>query len=664
MSARASALAAELAAAEPDPAGLDSDLENALLAGLSDAGDDPLEGPEEGAPALGLDDGGAPPPGEEAPGPAAPPAIEPALPAAEVSEGREDGSRTDPMPLASSRRSSDPEPVSGEEEDPIGLPGEPGDRPADEEDCRDGLLSRMDEEEPEEEAAEDLFSLAAAMDREVDDPFPPFSIEEALADVAEDAPVLGDAFAFGDGPEPEDEPARAAAAPGESFGIVPVAEPKVEADPGADSGHPAVEPAHPAPLAGSGVGPEKKAGAGIDAGLPAAEPAAAADTPAPFGFATDPESESALRAGLSDHPLPQVWPGGLRTAVATLGAGHAPRLLFVDLDETPYPAGAIHELASVCEVGTEVIAFGSNPTARFSREILLAGVSDYLVKPLTADAVREAAARVAGGEAAAAPGGWSVGFAGSGGSGSTTLAAATALLAAERGRYVSVLDLDRTFPALAFLLDVEPASGLVEVLSTAARASLHPEMVDAMRAKRSDRISVYGYPWSAVPAPPPPVWAVCELLQELQRRSHLVIVDGLDDPATRLALLAVTDGRVLVAEPTGAGARAAARFLDRLGPMAGPDRAALVVQNHTRAGKAKAGAKVLRDAGVEPAPEVVVPFEPALPAVTDRGWPNDRLPKPLRKPLDALVERVLAGERAASGAGGVRAGAPAARAVA
>ena len=767
MSSRAPALAADLASAPtaaPDPAGLDPNLESALLAGLSDAGDDLSEGPEEGAPALDLDDGRAPTPapGEETPGPAAPPAVGPAAPAGAVSAGREDESPTKPVSLAPSRRSSDPDPVSGEEEDSI-------DRPADEEDlldepgfaesgdrlpeamrteaadgdlplfdpqsvrsetagsgleerldlkllagldpepaavagreagadlehalragldagldpnprpvrvpppafgleaepdlvgeptpgeAEDGLLSWRDEEEPEKEAA-DVFCLAAAMDEEEDAPFLPPASEDARADAGpgEDGPVLGgvaelrDALAPGDDPVAVPDPIREAAPPHEAFDVQPEGgvvaatereagagpDPVAEADAGIDTGHPAADPAPPTPFAAALV-PEPEA-------------------PAPFAFATDPESESALRAGLSHHPLPQVWPGDLRTAVATLGAGHAPRLLFVDLDGTPYPAGAIHELASVCEVGTEVIAFGSNPTARFSREILLAGVSDYLVKPLTADAVREAAGRVGAATGAVAtaadPGGWSVGFAGTGGSGSTTLAAATALLAAERGRYVSVLDLDRTFPALAFLLDVEPASGLVEVLSTAARASLHPEMVDAMRAKRSDRISVYGYPWNAVPAPPPPAWAVCELLQELQRRSHLVIVDGLDDPATRLALLAITDGRVLVVEPTGTGAPVGARLLERLGPMAGPERAALVVQNHTRAGKAKAGAKVLREAGVEPAPEVVVPFESTLSALTDRGWPNDRLPKPLRKPLDALVDRVLAGERATSGA--------------
>ena len=360
-----------------------------------------------------------------------------------------------------------------------------------------------------------------------------------------------------------------------------------------------------------------------------------------LAFATDPRSERALQEGLSGCRDAQVWPGRLRTAAAALSQGHSPRLLFVDLDETPYPAGAIHELAAVCEVETVVIALGSDDTARFSREILLAGVSDYLVKPVTAPAVREAAVRAASPGARGAAQGWLVGFAGTGGSGATTLAATTALLAAERGRYVSVLDLNRTFPALSFLLDVEPASGLVELLSNVARASLHPEMVDGMRAQRSDRIAVYGYSWNAVPLPLAPVWAVCELLVELQRRSHLVIVDGMDDPATRQTLLAMVDARVLVVEPTATGAASAVRMMARLGPILEHDWPFVLVQNHTRELKARAGAQALGRAGVAAAPDVVVPFEPTLPSVTDRGWPQGRLPRSLREPLARLTDRIL-----------------------
>ena len=63
-----------------------------------------------------------------------------------------------------------------------------------------------------------------------------------------------------------------------------------------------------------------------------------------LAFATDPASERALREGLAGCRDGQVWPGGLRTAAAALGQGQSPRILFVDLDETPYP-GRSHSRA-------------------------------------------------------------------------------------------------------------------------------------------------------------------------------------------------------------------------------------------------------------------------------------------------------------------------------
>ena len=93
-----------------------------------------------------------------------------------------------------------------------------------------------------------------------------------------------------------------------------------------------------------------------------------------LAFVMDSTSEHTLREGLAVCPDAEVWPGGVVAAVTALTRGAESRLLFVDLDGVPFPAGAIHELAEVCEVGTKVVAFGSERSARFCREVLLAGV--------------------------------------------------------------------------------------------------------------------------------------------------------------------------------------------------------------------------------------------------------------------------------------------------
>ena len=362
---------------------------------------------------------------------------------------------------------------------------------------------------------------------------------------------------------------------------------------------------------------------------------------AALAFAADPETEDALREGLlhfvgsspgAEDPL--VWPGGSRAAVAALADGYSTDLVVVDIDGCPYPAGAMHELAEVCEVGTAVIALGSDASARACREILLAGVSDYLVKPVSAAAIREAALRATGAEAESRARGRVAGFVGTGGSGATTLAAAMALHAAAEGRFVSVLDLNRTVSSTALLLDVDPAPGLDQLLEMAGKSPPDPKLLDGVRAERSERISVYAYRLGATLPPVPPMPALDWLLRQLRHRSQLVLVDGLDSPGTCLDLLGEVDIRVVVVEPTTAGAPRAARLLELMGRTA----PMLLVQNHTRAFRIDTGSEILTDAGIETPADTVVPFDRSLPEIAGQGWPRDRLPRGLRKPVAALAD--------------------------
>ena len=365
---------------------------------------------------------------------------------------------------------------------------------------------------------------------------------------------------------------------------------------------------------------------------------------AALAFAVDPDTEAAFHAGLLDYtgPIPdaddpQVWSGGLHAALAAFSDGSSTRLVIVDVDGIAYPAGALHELAEVCEIGTVVIAVGSDDSARASREILLAGVAEYLVKPVDAAAVREAVARATAPADDRLVNGRAIGFTGTGGSGATTLAAATAVLIAERGRYVSVLDLNRTFPAAAEMLDVDPAPGLDQLLEIAGKGKPDPQMLDGVRTERTDRIAVFAYRWSPSPPPVPTSRAVDWLLGELRHRSQVVLVDGLDDPGLHVLHREQLDAHALVIEPTVAGAARTARLLEATG-----DRTpTLLVQNHTRKFSRRTGRRLLRRAGIRTRPDAVIPFEPSLPETAYRGWPKGLLPRRVRTPLTRLADQLL-----------------------
>ena len=131
---------------------------------------------------------------------------------------------------------------------------------------------------------------------------------------------------------------------------------------------------------------------------------------------------------------------------------------------------------------------------------------------------------------------------------------------------------------------------------------MDPDVVNAVRVKRSERIAVYAHRFGPDPAAAPAgAEAVLRLVAELRHRSHLVVVDGLHEPETRSASLASADRRVLVVEPTPGGATRGARLLEIFGE--GPPL--VVVRNHTRS--CDAGASL-----PDPAPGRVADSTPGL----------------------------------------------------
>ncbi len=362
------------------------------------------------------------------------------------------------------------------------------------------------------------------------------------------------------------------------------------------------------------------------------------DTSSILAFAADTATERVLKDALAGREA-QVRRGDITAAIKTLSAAASPQLLFVDLDGTEFPVGRIHELAAVCEFGTAVVAVSSNDTARFTRELLACGVSDYLPKPLTASDIHDAVTAALRDEEAADSlyAGRVIAFAGCGGSGATTLAVLTALTAANQGSYVSVLDLERTSGALPLMLDVEPAMGFDELLDLAAKPDPDPGLIDGVRTRVTPRVSVYGYRGGDSLPSPPAAEAVLWLMEQLANRSHLVIVDGLTDTDLLFAVLPNASERVLVFEPTLVSLN---RVIRRL-VLLGNDNPSLLVENHTRAPKSALSAADIQYTLAGREPDVTVPFEPGLPAATNYGLPERDFSKKYRKALEALTGRLI-----------------------
>ena len=377
------------------------------------------------------------------------------------------------------------------------------------------------------------------------------------------------------------------------------------------------------------------------------------------GFAADAVTERALRAGLAGREV-RIQRGRYKNALQTLISEASPKLVFVDLDGVTDPTAAARELTAVCAIGTTLIAIGSVDTAAFTRTLLRSGIADYLVKPISAAAVREASATAMDDAPERMYAGRVVAFAGTAGSGASTLIAAIARSVATGGRTASVVDLDPVSGRLSTMLGATPAGGLADLLATLdtgeaggfeppdpdapsdpdAEPTLSPEQLDAVSATAdTDGISVVAHdPEGLVPdAPPPP--AVRTLIEHLANRAHVVLITGAFDPETRTATMQAADARVLLYEPTLPSISTAVHALAQLGP----EYSTILVQSHPRMRKSALSPAQIRYALAERRPDVVIPFEPTLHAdATGEG--RGRAPgKPYLEALGQVIERAVEG---------------------
>jgi len=200
-------------------------------------------------------------------------------------------------------------------------------------------------------------------------------------------------------------------------------------------------------------------------------------------------------AAKNGWPESQILKGGLDDAVEALSDIVTPQFLIVDLSDSTDPMAGIVALAGVCEPDTRVVALGQLNDINLYRELMDIGVDEYLVKPLTAEAINGAIARIIEDETPEPQGegsevGRLIAFVGArGGVGATTLAANCAwMMAHEQGLRVALVDLDLYFGTLALALDLEPGRGFREALENPSR--IDGLFIERAMARQSDNLFV------------------------------------------------------------------------------------------------------------------------------------------------------------------------------
>ncbi len=211
-----------------------------------------------------------------------------------------------------------------------------------------------------------------------------------------------------------------------------------------------------------------------------------------MAFLTDETSASLVTSLIAPYGTEgRVLPGNLETAVTMLRDIISPKLLIVDISGMAEPLPLLDSLAEVCAPGTSVVVVGEANDVSLYRSLKGAGVSEYVVKPLVAEALTATILNSVSGEAEQAadqtkPVLFVVGA--RGGAGSSTLSISIGGELVNRGKRVVLVDLDLQYGSIALALDTQPGQGLREVLESPDR--LDSMFLNSMTVKVSENLFI------------------------------------------------------------------------------------------------------------------------------------------------------------------------------
>lgn len=206
----------------------------------------------------------------------------------------------------------------------------------------------------------------------------------------------------------------------------------------------------------------------------------------PFlAFASDNQDIEAIKQFAATHDWADscVMQGDIRTAAGFLKNHTSPQLLLVEISSAAGAQAELDALAEVCDPDTKVVITGTVNEYSFYCWLMDIGISSYLLRPLTQEALETAYEKSTEKPAAPVsqekqPGKLIAVMGTRGGVGATTVAINLAGILAEQGRKrVALIDIDPQEGSIALTLDMEPSRGFRDALEK-------PDRIDSLFIER------------------------------------------------------------------------------------------------------------------------------------------------------------------------------------
>ncbi|MBX3597795.1 MAG: AAA family ATPase [Rhizobiaceae bacterium] len=309
----------------------------------------------------------------------------------------------------------------------------------------------------------------------------------------------------------------------------------------------------------------------------------------------------------------KVHMGGIATALDFYQTAPTPNLIILESRSEPKDLmDQLHQLSEYCDPATKVIVIGHYNDVGLYRELMRAGVSEYMVAPVTMPEIISVVAGIFV-DPEAAPMGHSIAFVGAkGGVGSSTIAhnvawSISTLFQSE----VVVADLDLAFGTANINFDQDPPQGIAEAVFAPDRVD--EVYLDRLLTQCAEHLSLLAAPSTLDRTYDFDTDAFSQIIDTAQRSAPILILD-LPHVWTGWAKQVLTraDDVVITATPELANLRNAKTMIDMLKKLRPNDAPPKLILNQVGMPKRPEikPAEFTDPLGIEPV--AVIPFDPQI----------------------------------------------------
>lgn len=303
--------------------------------------------------------------------------------------------------------------------------------------------------------------------------------------------------------------------------------------------------------------------------------------------------------------------GGIAAACQYYQGQPTPNVLVVETHAGREQVMAeLARLSEVCQADTKVVVLGHVNDVLLYRELIKAGVSEYLVAPISPAGFIESVANLYH-DPKAAPLGRIVSFVGAkGGVGSSTIAHNVAWAASQKRNIDTIItDLDLAFGTAALNFNQDSSGGIVEALGQPDRVD--SMLVERLMTKLGDKLSLLNGPGTVEREFTIEAHAVESILNVVRSSAPLVIVDvpNMWAPWIKHTLIN-SDDIIITATPELPSLRNAKNLVDLLKAARANDRPPKLILNQVGVPKRPeiAPADFAKALGIDPI--AVIPHDP------------------------------------------------------